>query len=218
MPSGEHPLVLDHVIAAGPALPIAVAALERVSGVRAAIGGEHPDHGTVNALASMGECYLELFARATPDLSDQTLTELSLIDFAMRTEQADAIASRLDEAGLQYKRTKGSRVTPAGQRLTWESIEPVGHGFGGAVPFFIDWGNTPNPATTAPGGLSEPRLRVCHPHTERLRAIYAALKIDMDVGEAPSPRLELAVNSPGGVLSFDGDARGWRAVAYPSRL
>jgi hypothetical protein len=213
LPNAAYAPVLDHIIVTATTLADAIDALERLTGVRAAMGGEHPQHGTANALLSMGGSYLELFTRARDAAAGGSFDELNLIDFAMRIDGLGSVAGRAAKAGLGVDRIDGSRLTPAGDLLRWQAIQLTGHDFTGALPFFIDWGATPHPAWTAPLGISEPVFSVVHPQGDALRGLYRLLGIGIEVTRGDRPSLSLRAMGRSGPFTLTGDARGWQAVA-----
>lgn len=200
---------LDHVLLFSPTLDQAMARFGVLTGVNAQAGGAHPDHGSVNALASMGASYIELIARAD---GRGTGSGLEVIDYAMQCDDIEAIAAEGDALGLEPFWMEGQRMTADGTLLRWRAFMFEGHGFAGLLPFFIDWGTTPHPSATSPGGVSNPRLTVFHPAAEKLAQIYRQLSIDVPVRPQPEPGLRLDVSTSKGVVSFGGDARGWRAA------
>jgi hypothetical protein len=124
----------------------------------------------------------------------------------------EAVAAQGDALGLEVRWMDGQRLTANGTLLRWRSFMFEGHDFAGLVPFFIDWGATPHPSATSPGGVSSPHLTAFHPEAERLALIYRQLGIDVPVRPQAEPGLRLDVSTSKGVVSFGGDARGWRAA------
>lgn len=202
-------LRLDHVLLFAPTLDQAITRFGVLTGVEAQVGGAHPDHGSVNALASMGTSYIELIARADGHVGG---SGIEVIDYAMQCDDIEAVAARGDALGLKPNWMDGQRRTAEGTVLCWRAFQFEGHDFAGLVPFFIDWGTTPHPSATSPGGLSNPRLSAFHPEAERLALIYRHLGIDVPVRPQAEPGLRLDVSASKGVVSFGGDARGWRAA------
>jgi hypothetical protein len=180
------PLVLDHVILAGPALPALVAAFEARTGVAAAPGGRHAGQGTHNALVGLGPGrYVELLA-PDPEAEDGPFrASIAYLDApALHTwcvrggdggTDADAFEARVRAAGLTPRRTAMARTRPDGVRLAWELVFVEGHPFGGLVPFFIDWGGSPHPSAVLGAPLAWRALDLAHPDAARLAALLAAL-------------------------------------------
>jgi hypothetical protein len=200
---------LDHVLLFAPTLAHAMTRFGALTGVEAQVGGAHPDHGSVNALASMGSSYIELFARADGQGAG---SGLEAIDYAMQCDDIEALAARGEALGMKPHWMDGQRRTAEGTILRWRAFQFEGHDFAGLVPFFIDWGTTPHPSATSPGGIANPQLTAFHPDAENLALIYRQLGIDVPVRQQAEPGLRLDVSTSKGVVSFGGDARGWRAA------
>jgi hypothetical protein len=202
--------VIDHLVYGVADLGAAVADLERAVGVRPALGGAHTGMGTHNALLSLGSCYLELIAPdpGQPDPDGPRpfgLDELSsprLVTFAARPSPHETLGSVIGEA-----RTKGydpgtavamSRTTPHGETLHWHLTFPRPD-TDGLVPFLIDWGATPQPSDTAPGGVEIVELVAEHPHPARIERARSALGLhEPPVREGERPRLTAVVRGPAG--------------------
>src|SRR5215510_10084697 len=98
---------LDHFVIAVPDLDKAKAAFETKTGVAPIDGGPHIGIGTRNALASFGGgAYLELIAPdPTQDLEGKfggwlaKLPRERLLQWAIRTDDVDAVAKRAKSAG-----------------------------------------------------------------------------------------------------------------------
>lgn len=189
--------VLDHLVYAVPDLARAIDWFADATGVRPAIGGSHEGMGTHNALVSLGDCYLELIApdpgQPDPPLSGQPrpfgLDEVlapdgqgaTLVGFAIRPsdgETIDDLADRAADAGYDPGPTIAmSRLTPDGSRLAWRLTLPTQR----TLPFIIDWGDTPQPHTTQPGGVALTSFAVIHPRPFDVLGVFAALGLDITV-------------------------------------
>ncbi len=212
-------LVLDHVILAGPALPDLASAFEARTGVPAAPGGRHAGQGTHNALVGLGPGrYLELLA-PDPEAEDGPfrasiayLGGPALHTWCVRGGNADAFAARVRAAGFEPRRIAMERTRPDGVRLAWQLVFIDGHPFGGLVPFFIDWAESPHPSATLGAPLDWRSLRLEHPDAPRLAAVLAELggvpeAVRVAPGEAP--RLVGTWRGPRGDDEWEG--RGGRA-------
>lgn len=194
--------VIDHLVYFVPRLDTAIDWLEDELGVRPAIGGSHPGMGTHNALVSLGDCYLEVISvdPAQPDpigprpFGIDSLTEPKLITFAVRPsdgETLDDVAAAMRSAGHDPGPAAAmSRRTPDGDELQWTLTLPtlVADGF---VPFVIDWGTTPNPASTAPGGIRLFDLMGTTPDHEFANAVLDAIGLE-----------EMATDGAGGLSAI----------------
>lgn len=212
--------VIDHLVYAVPDLAASVDWFEGATGVRPAIGGSHDAMGTHNALVSLGECYLELIA-PDPDQPDPPTSGLprpfgldevlaadgpALVGFAVRPdddETIDEVADRMADAGHDPGEVVGmSRSTPDGVLLAWRLTLPTDR----TIPFVIDWGETPRPNSTQPGGLELADFVVVHPQPFDLVGLVSALGLDLTVNatETPDqgPGLRATIVGPDGVVDL----------------
>jgi hypothetical protein len=154
------PADFDHLIVGFPNLEDGIDRLFRWCGYRAAPGGSHPHRGTRNAILNLGNnSYLELLAPdpAQPALlwhpEIATLTEPTIVGWALRHKDLDRWASLLNERGVPCSGPiAGSRVRPDGQTLNWRLLM-LADDRKGNLPFFIDWDSgSRHPSSDAPGG------------------------------------------------------------------
>jgi len=153
---------LDHLVYAARDLDVTIADLERRLGVRASPGGRHLGRGTRNALIALGPTtYLEILAPdfdqpepATPRwLGVDTIERPTLSAWAIRCADVAELAARAERAGVQLGTVlTGSRERPDGVLLEWTYTDPRVMVGGGIVPFLIDWGRSPHPASGAAAG------------------------------------------------------------------
>lgn len=204
---------LDHLLWAAPDLDEGARLFEALTGVASARGGSHPGFGTRNHLASLGDGrYFEIIAPdPTQDLTGNrggriaALTGPGLITFAVRGSDLDAMRRAGEAAGLTAEGpTPMSRTRPDGVRLDWAVLNLRGP-LGDAVPFAIDWKGTPHhPATTTPTGCRLASFAALHPEAERLRALYAALGVPVEVRAAPRAGFLAVLNTPRGEVVLTG--------------
>lgn len=193
--------VVDHLVYAVPDLAAGVDLFEAQLGVRPTYGGAHPGRGTHNALVSFGDSYLELIA-PDPDQPDPAearlfgvddVSEGRLVTFAARPDPStDETIESLVERGRDAGHDPGavvemSRTSPDGIELHWRLTVPM-MTHDGFVPFLIDWGDTPHPSTTAPGGVRVSDLMGTTSHHESANRVLDALGLD-----------QMAVDGDGGL-------------------
>lgn len=189
---------IDHLVFAGPNLAAAVDHVEELTGVRAEPGGQHTGWGTANHLASLGDCYLEIIGPdpAQPDPSEPRsfgIDELDgprLVTFAIRPtgdETFESVVGVINQSGFSTGPLRAmSRTRPDGVELSWQLSRSIPDKdgnlpMGGLIPFVIDWGSTPNPATSATPGLTLERMRVAGPDTTGILDLYERLGLDIAV-------------------------------------
>lgn len=182
--------VIDHLVLAVADLDVAIDDFEREHGVRPATGGRHEGLGTHNALVSFGASYLELIApdpsQPDPDgarpFGVDVVDEPTVVTFAVRPDVAsretiESLVSSCRSVGHDPGTIVAmSRRTPHGELLDWRLTLPT-MTHDGLVPFLIDWGDTVNPAASAPGGLSLASLSGGTGEPAEVNAVLRALAL-----------------------------------------
>lgn len=199
---------IDHLVYATPDLQSGIDSVEKLIGVRATPGGQHPGRGTRNALLSLGPgVYLEIIGpdpeQATPSqprpFGIDRLTGPRLVTWAAKGTGLEHWSSEVRAKGVQLGTViPGSRRRSDGVLLSWRYTDPRTVAADGIVPFFIDWGKTPHPATTAAQGASLVDLRAAHPDVKEVQALLDVLQLDLRVQAGPTPTLIATINGPRG--------------------
>jgi hypothetical protein len=183
------------------------------AGQTAASGGSHKEWGTHNALLGLEQgSYLELIApeggKDGPWAQRfRGLRRPALQAWCLRGGAADELAERIAAAGLEPKRVRGQRALPGGGQLRWELLFPLGHDYGGLMPFFIDWRDSPHPASRLPARLWLSQLRLLHPEPGPLRQLlgrFGALPGRVQVVGARLPALWAELGTPQGSIVLQG--------------
>jgi hypothetical protein len=203
---------VDHLVYATPDLEASVNNLEKLLGVRAAAGGQHPGRGTRNALLRLGErSYLEIVG---PDPSQawdddprwfgiDAKSGPSLKTWAANTTSLGNVIASATRNGLRLGAvTSGSRMRSDGVMLCWNFTDPVTIVADGLVPFFIDWGPSPHPALTAPDGVKLVSIRGEHPEPGKVADALSSLGIPMQVGYGIEPSLIAELQTPNGLIEL----------------
>jgi glyoxalase-like protein len=206
-------LLVDHLLYATPDVDRTVDDLEQLFGVRAAEGGRHPAWATRNALLSLGpRTYLEIFGPDEKALEPPQPRPFGIDDGLERARLATWIAPHADLGRLVHAAAghhidlgaveSRSRQAPDGTTLTWRMTDLRKTRAGGVVPFFIDWGDTPHPAATAPRGGSLLGLRAEHPQASEVEAWLAHLELALPVVRGGAPLLIATIATPRGVIEL----------------
>lgn len=196
---------IDHVVYGVADLEKGVSELAERLGVRAVPGGKHIGRGTHNALLSLGgRSYLEIIA-IDPDQSPPAeaipfhLDRLRLprvVGWATAVTDLDArvkrAASRGYDAGLVESMT---RLRSDGTLIQWRLARPPAGPEWLVVPFMIDWGDSPHPSQTSPGGVSLRELHAEHPDPDEVNRRLTAIDVQLPVHEASEPTLILTVDA-----------------------
>jgi glyoxalase-like protein len=203
---------VDHLVYACRDLQQGIDDVERLLGVRAGAGGQHPGRGTHNALLSLGPwAYLEIIG---PDpeqpepgeprlFAIDALTSPRLATWAAKAGNLENLAADAARQGIALGAVRaGSRKRPDGALLTWRYTSPETVLGDGLVPFFIDWATTPHPAATAGPGATLIALRAEHPTAARVREILVKLGLDLPVTPCPSPALIATIECPKGLVEL----------------
>jgi hypothetical protein len=211
--AGERPAsAVDHLVYAVPDLQAGIERIERLLGVRATPGGQHPGRGTRNALVALGpSSYLEIIG---PDPEQPTpaeprpfgidrLTAPRVVTWAARAANLDKVIADARQAGVALgPLAEGSRRRGDGVLLLWRYSDPRTVVADGVVPFFIDWGSTPHPATTSARGGTLAALRAEHPDDENVQRILERLHLDVRVDRGPAAALIATITTPSGPVEL----------------
>ncbi len=215
---------LDHLVFATQDLDDGIAQLKKLTGIEAVKGGRHPDLGTQNAIAALGDrSYLELLApdssagtRSKAASSQETpLTRLVGRAFGTPREQLTLVAyavaaRRMEELDVRFRALgyvttgvhDGSRVREDGKRLVWQMLavtapdDPL-------LPFWIDWApDSDHPSQGAPGGCQLDRLYACDPDPERAMSSLEQLGLDLAVEKADTATVVAVIKTKKGTVEF----------------
>lgn len=221
---------LDHVVWAVPDLAAGVARFAELTGVEPVPGGSHPGAGTANYLVALGEpgpvppradrhSYLEILGpdpeqpgvppERTPfGYGRLALTEgpdfaPRLIAWAVHPADPDGAVARARAAGFDPGGLEAlSRHTPDGTLLAWRLTRPLPMPFDGVVPFVIDWGTTPHPATAELPVLGLAGLHVAHPDAAGATRALGSLGVPLEARAAASPALYADLVTPRGAVTL----------------
>jgi hypothetical protein len=203
---------VDHLVYATPDLSRGVDEIEKLLGVRATAGGQHPGLGTRNALVALGPtAYLEILApdpeqpppaKPRPFGLDR-LEESRLVAWFVKASELEQLRGEAVRKGVPLGEVKsGTRRRPDGVQLSWQFTDPWAPVADGVVPFFIDWGNSPHPARTAAKGTTLVSLRAEHPDAQPAREMLRHLGLDLPVNRGPSAALIAVIEAPRGTLEL----------------
>lgn len=157
---------LDHLVIATSDLQGDIGDFERNLKCKPTIGGKHPSLGTQNALVGVSESktYIEIIG---PDPSHPNLIGSELLNrhkpglrltpyhYAIRTSNLEGVRSKAKSLGLEPKEVEEmSRKCNDGTTLKWKWLFIKGHGLGGLIPFFVDWGGSKHPSANLTSGKS----------------------------------------------------------------
>ena len=199
---------VDHLVYSTPDLNRGVEEIEKLIGVRATLGGQHHGRGTRNALVALGPtAYLEIFA-PDPDQPPPKeprpfgldgLKESRLVAWFVNGRDLKAIREAAVRKGVPLGEVKsGRRARPDGVKLSWQFTDPWAPVVNGIVPLFIDWGESPHPATSAAKGAWLVSLRAEHPDAGGVRRMLRHLGLDLPVKRGRRPALIAVIEGPRG--------------------
>ena len=190
---------VDHVVYGTPDLNRGIAEIEKLLGVRATAGGQHPGRGTRNALIALGPTtYLEILA---PDPEQPPpeeprpfgldgLKESRLVAWFVVGRDLEQVRSEAVRKGVPLGEVKsGSRRRPDGVQLSWKFTDPSVLIADGVVPLFIDWGHSPHPAQSAAKGATLVSLQAEHPDVRGVRGMLQHLGLDLPVKQGQTAAL-----------------------------
>jgi len=202
----------DHLVYATPDVARSTDELESRIGTRPVVGGRHAAWGTYNTLLSLGEgAYLEIIGpdpEAEPPGGPRPfgigrIAAPRLATWVARTGSLEAIVQRARVAGVELGGPlPRSRQRPDGTVLRWTMTDSLAPREGGVIPFFIDWGDSPHPSRGIPDGGRLVRLQARHPEPARVRALLAALGVELDVESGAAPGLIATIATPAGTIEL----------------
>jgi hypothetical protein len=200
---------LDHLVYAVPDLAAGVADFAERTGIRPVPGGRHPG-GTANHLVRFGPTsYLEIIgpdpeASARPRAFGlETLTAPRLAAWAVRPGDIDKAVRQSREQGYDPGDVQPlSRRTPAGVLLEWRLTRREDPAAVRPVPFLIDWGDTPHPASSDLPLVSLTSFSAVHPDPDALRRDLAALGVRLDISQERETALWAVIDTPLGHVTL----------------
>lgn len=203
---------IDHLVYATTDLEQSIVDLEARLGVRPVLGGQHPGRGTHNALIALSDrSYLEIVgpdaAQAKPVgprwFQIDTLDAPRLVTWAVKAPELNRLSAKAGSCGIHLGPVvSGSRQRSDGSYLRWRFTDPATVVADGVVPFFIDWGDSPHPAASAPTGPVLESLRAEHPAPGVVKNALAAVGIHLPVASGPRPTLIAALRTKKGLIEL----------------
>ena len=143
-------MILDHIVHFIDEEPKDAVVFWKEHGFHSAIGGQHLDWGTHNALLYMKNCYIEWLAVEKDEIAQNAahpLTKLLLHDrtgfgtICIRTTEIDSLDKRLEADGFENSGVlDANRKTADGRLIRWKMLfikETVSDRL--PCPFFIQW-------------------------------------------------------------------------------
>lgn len=196
--------MIDHIIYASPDLDRGVQAFAAIYGVEPSPGGRHLGFGTRNALIGLRpRAYVEIVA--IDDEQDVPASKRFLQLERGTPSRFIAWCARADrplQETVGIARAAGydlgeiitmSRKRCDGSTMSWSLTSPFANRHG-VLPFYIDWGCTPNPATLLSPLLTLASLTLVHPEPTRIRAILDAIgedEVEVERGVLAALRVNL---------------------------
>jgi hypothetical protein len=201
---------VDHLVVAVPDLEAGIADLEARLGLRAALGGRHEGRGTRNALIALSAtAYLEIVAPDPEQPAIPRWFEVDRVDaprlvtWAAKEADLEGVSCRAVESGFTLGPIlAGSRRRRDGTVLAWRFTDPSILVADGLVPFFIDWGASPHPASTAPRGPELVALRGEHPDPAWVTRALEAVGLVLPVARGSRPALIAGLRTAQGVVEL----------------
>ena len=203
---------VDHLVYATPDLQLGIETAEKLFGVRATPGGQHPGLGTRNALIALGPAsYLEIIG---PDRDQpapkgprrfgiDSLKAPTLLTWVAKGKSLEKFAAEASTHGVNLGPViPGSRKRPDGVVLSWSYTDPQTVLADRLVPYFIDWGASPHPSATAAKGVRLTGLRAEHPDADRVQQMMRQLGLNLTVTKGPKPALVAIFDGPKGQVEL----------------
>ena len=202
---------IDHLVLASADLAELTTHFTGTTGISPVAGGAHPAWGTHNALVGLGEAqYLELIAPQPGKTGPwarqfRNFHEPTLAGWCVRVANLAQIADVAHAYGCRTRTMAGSRRTTDGMLLEWELLFLSHPELNPALPFFINWGDTPHPASTLETEITLHSLEIATPGAEELTELLTAINIKgVAVSERADTELTAVLTGPQGTFSLEG--------------
>jgi hypothetical protein len=215
--TAQQSVTIDHLILGIDDLERGIAEFESKTGVRPVFGGAHPDRGTHNALASLGDgVYVEILAPNPADVKPgnptegldflRKMTTLTPIGWALAASDVAVAKKRAEEAGMTMSQVRpGARRLPGGSTLEWVTVGVTAPAHNWA-PFFIQWKDPAlQPASTAPGGCTLTSVTLADANPEPLRSLFDAVGFQMTLSQLEAgqeSKMTITLQCPKGTVTF----------------
>lgn len=206
---------LDHIIWACDDLERGAHRFEALTGISAQYGGVHASGLTHNALVKIGaRCYLEILApTGPPSAADDGWTRLAhthvgeprVLTYCLRSSRplTEVVHIAVDLGAPPCEVLRNGRVSPEGVALRWQWVAPSFEGYGLAFPFFIDWLDSPHPATAAQTeGIELREFSVGHPRATELQRDLTRLGASVATHRAATTEFRVHLNTPRGIVQL----------------
>jgi len=203
---------IDHLVFATNDLQHGIDKIETLFGISTSPGGSHPGMGTRNALLGLGpKCYLEIIG-PDPDQTDfqgerifgiDTLEQGKLVHWCIRREGLSSFVQEVNARGMELSDLiPMSRDTAQGSRIHWELAFPTSFSEECPLPFFIDWGSSPHPASDCIQGAELKNFEIRHPDAAMINDSLKLLSIDECTIEASEFQLHALIQCPCGEIEL----------------
>lgn len=207
---------LDHLVLGVSDLQRGIEWFEQKTGVRAAVGGRHPNRGTQNALVSFGgRQYLEIMAPDPQQAGHERAADLlklatpRLVLWASATSQIDVLTQNAKAAKLAVSGPlDGSRARPDGKLLKWRSLSVTREAdkhilYFNVLPFFIQWDKESlHPSQDSPSGCQLFSLEFEHLDAGAITTMMNSLGIKAKVRKGASPVIKATIKTPKGKVEL----------------
>ena len=201
---------IDHLVYACANLEAGIAEIEQLTGAKVQPGGVHQGRGSHNALLSLGaNCYLEIIA---PDPSQSNvarplwmgldqLKESRLTRWCVKSSELNLLQQKTNALSLDIGTIqKGQRSLPNGDQLNWQLSDPKACAYDGLIPFFIDWQNSPHPASQLPAACELIAVEAQHPEGDLVASILQKIDLNLNIKSGTEVKLTAHIQTPKGLL------------------